>query len=230
MRTSLLTDQWRVNGETVIVSIDGLLNDGQNRLKAVVDTGISIKTFVVWGVERDSRRTVDTGSIRLPGDFVAMEGGVDAVQAAAVAKWMMLYERGVYQDNACNTRVPTRPEITAYWMQHKDEIADAIRFIRRKSENILSARTPLCVAYIILSKINQTQADEFFNLVCDGLGDGWKSGSAPVALRNRLIAEKSKHAHTGEKLEIIIRSWNFWRRGNKRVASIPTHGVYPEVE
>lgn len=228
MRNSLVTGQWELNGETVIVSIEGLLNDGQNRLKAVVDTGVPITTFVSWGVKRDTRRTLDIGSTRLPADFITMEGGTDGSLAAAVAKWLLMYERGVYIDNRCNTNMPTKPEVTAFWIQNKDEIYASLSFVRRVSAKDLGGLTALAVSYIIAERYNTSVAQIFFDLICDGAGQQWATGTPAFVVRNRLLQISNKRP--SEKIELILRGFRMFVEGKQRVGSIPILGRFPEVE
>jgi hypothetical protein len=51
---------WKINGETIKLSPDGQLIDGQHRLAAAVKTGVSIQTLVVEGVSFDVIATIDT--------------------------------------------------------------------------------------------------------------------------------------------------------------------------
>jgi hypothetical protein len=51
---------WQVNGDTIKLSPDGQLIDGQHRLAAVVKAGVSIQSFVVEGISFDVFHTIDT--------------------------------------------------------------------------------------------------------------------------------------------------------------------------
>ncbi len=43
------------NGEAVVVSSSGELNDGQHRARAVAETGLPIQTVIVFGPQRETR-------------------------------------------------------------------------------------------------------------------------------------------------------------------------------
>jgi hypothetical protein len=51
---------WDFTGDTIKLSPDGQLIDGQHRLAAVVKAGVSIQTLVVEGVSFDVVATIDT--------------------------------------------------------------------------------------------------------------------------------------------------------------------------
>lgn len=49
------------NGDPIQLDVDGNLVNGQHRLKAIVNSGVELKFFVVRGVSRYARNTIDTG-------------------------------------------------------------------------------------------------------------------------------------------------------------------------
>ena len=76
--------RWRINGATIVFSDDGVLLDGQNRLDAVVKTGIPIVTVVVYGVQAESQVSMDMGVKRQVNDFLTMRGYKEATLVSAV--------------------------------------------------------------------------------------------------------------------------------------------------
>jgi hypothetical protein len=64
--------RWALNGETLIVALSEELNDGQHRCQAVIDADKSIRTMITFGVERESRFTIDTGQKKSIGDHLDM--------------------------------------------------------------------------------------------------------------------------------------------------------------
>lgn len=84
--------EWRLNGEAIIVSSDGLLNDGQHRLAAVIESGMSVPMQITFGVERDSRHTVDQGAARTPGNILAMRGEKNTNQLAHALQFIWCYD------------------------------------------------------------------------------------------------------------------------------------------
>jgi len=63
----------------------GQLNDGQNRCAAVVRSGLTVPTIFVFGLERETRLTVDQGVGKRPGDYLAMSGVANSNHVAAIA-------------------------------------------------------------------------------------------------------------------------------------------------
>lgn len=222
----LVTGNYELNGETVIISKDGLMNDGQHRCSAVVNTGVTMQTFMVFGIERDTRRTVDTGTVRTSGNFIAMEGGKDVNQAAAVSLWLLLHSRNYMSIGISNPQNPTKAEVVAYYLQNSAEIDDGIRFVSRKEGKELRSKTALAVGYILAHRISPKAADEFFGKLIDGAG--YDKPSALHATRRRLIDTLSMRMRPGEKLTIIISGWNAWRRG-ETPRTIQVRDTYPKM-
>jgi hypothetical protein len=217
---------FELNGETVIISRDGLLNDGQHRLMAILETGIGIDTFVVFGIKRSARLTVDTGIIRTAGNFIAMAGGKETNQAASVSLWLMAFNDGIVTMGGLVGKHLTKARIVANYLEFKDEIDEAILFVSNKEAKEMRSRTALACAYIVLSRINHRAADDFIGKLC--VGAGYEKTSAIHATRRRLIDTQSMRLRPGEKLTIILAGWNAWRRG-ETPRTIQLRSDYPKL-
>ena len=85
--------RWAFNGEPIIISVDGKLNDGQHRLQAVIDANICVVFLLVFGLSRESRETVDQGAARGASDYLGMGGLPNATTAAGIARLVLAYEQ-----------------------------------------------------------------------------------------------------------------------------------------
>ena len=65
---------WVLNGEMIKFDIQGKLVDGQHRLEACIESGVSFNSFVLRNVPVESFFTIDTGSIRSNRDVFRMSG------------------------------------------------------------------------------------------------------------------------------------------------------------
>ena len=76
--------RWQFNGDCIRFDPEGWLIDGQHRLWACVNSGVSIRTIVVRGLSNSVRRTIDSGAKRTIGDRFQMDGvpNYNAVGAA----------------------------------------------------------------------------------------------------------------------------------------------------
>lgn len=84
--------EWVVNGAPIIVSREGLLNDGQHRLNAVIRANIAVPMQITFGVERATRHTIDQGAARTPGNILSMHGEKNANQLAHAIQFVWAYD------------------------------------------------------------------------------------------------------------------------------------------
>lgn len=123
--TDIANRRWQVNGETLIVSDDGKLNDGQNRLFSVLLSGATIETAIAFGVERDSIKTVDSGAAREVSDRLGFDGVENPNAKAATASLALKVLEG---------RAATKADIEEYYNVNRsiiDQVHDATPTIVR---------------------------------------------------------------------------------------------------
>lgn len=65
---------WQLNGETLIFSRDGHLMNGQHRMHACVKAGVTISSFVVFGIDSSLMSTIDQGCSRRISHALEIEG------------------------------------------------------------------------------------------------------------------------------------------------------------
>lgn len=216
--------RWTMNGEPVIIAKTGELNDGQHRLKAVVEAGVSVPILFVFGVERDTRTTVDQGANRSASDYLGMTGVVNASVTAAIARMLISYER------ANRTMLGSTNRVTAAEVLErvKTDItigASAVyanRYARLMHHICAGSVIGFC-HNILLSK-NVTEGLAFMEQLCRG--EGLTREDPAFRAREKLI--NIGKSSTATKVEIILRAWNAYRQ-KRTMATIPVHGRLPEL-
>lgn len=68
----MASGHWQTNGDAIRLNGDGSLIDGQHRLTACVQSGVSFTTVVISGLPHDVRATIDGGVKRSYGDRLTM--------------------------------------------------------------------------------------------------------------------------------------------------------------
>lgn len=104
---ALVEGTWTNTGEPIIISDAQLLNDGQNRLEAIVSTGIPAVSDIRFGVSRGAFAATNSGSKRSAADALTIKGGAYGNNVAAVARLLIAYERGLQAvpTGACPTPI-----------------------------------------------------------------------------------------------------------------------------
>jgi len=220
---------WELNGETIIVAKDGTLNDGQNRLAAVVQSGIPIQTAIMFGVSRSSRMTVDMGRQRSGGNFMAMQGIKYANETASATGLFLRYKAGIYATGGTKilARIFTKQDILAGYQLHEKQIKAAVALVANEKFAVLVGKQALATAHIILTAKNPVEATVFFARLMDG--SNLKRNDPILWLRARLLDVRKERIHAYVKLELILRTWNAWREGKSLMRHIKVEGCYPEV-
>lgn len=203
--------RWRENGEPIIVSREGLLNDGQHRCAAVVKAGAPINTLLVFGIDRDTRTTTNQGKAKGAGDYAAMDGVKNANVVAAIARMTLSMD-----DNGSvhNSRTVSNSAVLEYIEQNRDDLEAAATFAQFHIKAIqkIVAASPFGFAYYHCAKINQQAADNFFQSIATG--EMLVAGDPAFVARNRMLA--LGRAARSAKVELMFHAWNAYRRGETR--------------
>ena len=82
-------------GEPIIIAAEGILNDGQHRLLAVVESDAVVDMDVRFGIPRKSFAKTDTGAGRTGGDVLAIRGIAGSASVALAIRLLILFRRGL---------------------------------------------------------------------------------------------------------------------------------------
>jgi hypothetical protein len=217
---------WDFNGEPIIISKDGLMNDGQHRCEAVVAADTPIKTIMVLGVERNTRTTLDQGKVRTSGDYLAMSGHSNPNELAGAASFYWQFTTfGMLAKGSAQR--PTKTEITRT-VEANPDLVKSIQYCSRKGAKAVGGKTLLAFLHFAFTKAAGRQnADEFIAALTEGIG---LSAKSPILyVRNRLINESSR-IRGNLKAELIVKAWNAYRRGEALRHIIVTGGMLPKLE
>lgn len=217
------------NGEPIIVAKTGELNDGQHRCQAVCDSGVPIETAMVFGLPRETRLTVDGGKVRRAADRLDQLGYENTTLLGSVARYMWQVEHlGVVQRGGAKRdgRWPTHADIR----DMADKYGALVKEISAKAKHLSKLGPPswLATGYILLALVDRPKAMEFFDRLSDGSG---LDADDPIwVLRERLLEEKrkSKRMEPEDFIEIVLRAWNAWRRG-ERQSKFQVMGRWPKI-
>lgn len=177
--------EWLLNGETIKVAWDGQLLDGQKRLLAVCASGLSIYTWVVWGLDHPSQDTVDDGQKRTTANVLHMKGFTDTNRMAAIIGTIYRYNTG----NPINdTRLarPTAQQAVDFARQHEHLLYSALTHGSMLANRIPVVLTAASAAWYLMADVNPGDLDDFWTRLQTG---EHQTAHDPVwVLRERLIA------------------------------------------
>ena len=204
---------WLVNGQAIIVSENEDILDGQHRLLAVIQSGETIESLVIYGVKREAFKTIDTGIVRSAPDALSLwypdapKGLVQAVGSSV--NYCRRIEMGFSG---------TRPKISntdalAYVAKHKSlwRCGEILTGYPRDARPLpLSATIAL---YEVFQRKHEEAADNFMRRFYTG--EGLHAKDAEYILRMLFIrdAQRLTSYPIEVKLRMTVKAWNMVRRG-----------------
>lgn len=220
----MVSDRWAFNGQPIILSKDGLLNDGQHRLTALCEANVTLPMRVEFGLERDTRTTIDQGTARTAGDYLHMEGGAYANSCASITRVLLAYEQsdgrhireaGKFTNSQILSRVHSDPAILA-----------AAEYASHVSKHTSKFAAPAIIgsAFYILSEIHPSEARQFMDGIA--LGEGMRLHQ-PIHTTRETLLKMGKGARQ-TKLEVIFHGWNKYRNGGS-LKIIRVNGNFPAL-
>lgn len=238
--------QWDINtGDTIKISDDGFVLDGQHRLQAVIKSGVTIYSFVAYGLSQDSFRNIDIGRSRRTSDALHFSG-IPAPKVVAAA--VQLYHSLKNGTHLGVMRTPSAPgrehagggstfcgsagaagrlsslDIEKIYFANRERWHKYANTYLRKGR-VVDTSSNIAGMWAYLADINENDADEFFARLVEG--DSLSAGSPILALRERLIAAKTTkvgYLSSSERRAVYVSAWNAYRRG-KAQNSIRIHDL-----
>ncbi len=90
----LRSKNWMLTGEPIIVSSEGIINDGQHRLHAILESGIPGHLDIRFGIDRSAFVATNTGVRRSIGQVLSISGKPYGPMQGAIARLLYFYDRG----------------------------------------------------------------------------------------------------------------------------------------
>lgn len=227
-------DKWKYNGETFKFSVEGKMIDAQHRCLAIVETGRSLKTDIVIGLEEDAFDTIDTGRNRNSSDVLSALGYKNYTALSSVAVFIMHYETG-------NT-------VGAIRARKKDLFnSDVVEFVEKNSPSLPNFVNTYFNKFQTSDKVvnfkligglmwyfldrHFKEAYTFFDKLMNGVN---VTRDEPVfILRKKLLQDKSSEYKMSDRQKaiFIVKTWNATRKGEtlKILKWNPANETMPEI-
>lgn len=218
--------KWRFNGDTIKITNDGEVMDGQHRLWAVIVTDTPIETVVVNGVEREAFSTIDT--LRKPrsgGDVIALagEGRYRNIIAAALA-WLLRWQRKVMIEYRQPQNRIENSDIELAYESHPG-IRQAVE--RARTLRSLVNQPILAFLYYALANRNEQLAERMIETLIDPAGVAITDPF--YKLRAYLTTDHHKQKDPVMVIAIAIKAINAAHKGERiNLLSWKNQGSKPE--
>lgn len=222
LAAQMKSGRWILNGETISFDDSGVLLNGQHRLNAVIESGMTVDMAIATGVV-DPRAFEVTDVVSLKRgvhQIAAMNGVKNANVTTAVARIVLAFENARDMDDFAATfpaAYQGEPsEVVSMSAKIQDDIADIKdRLGRAIMRSVGSPATMLAVIYII-SRKNPKEVESFCEKIRTGI---FESENDPcMALRDRLLRGRGGfvwHAWKTTLAAITIKAFNAHKAGKE---------------
>ena len=183
LANEMITGRWKLTNQGIAFFTDGTLADGQHRLHAVIQSGVSIEMQVTRGLDKDAMSAIDVGAKRSIADFLHLHHGVKDAVAVTAASRKILSIFFSFQ----NYTVPASVVKMVVDYYHAD-IAAALAAVR----GFKPANQSWLIAVLAIARHrNKTTMDAFLENL--STGENLKVGDPAHTLREWLVSGSVHH-------------------------------------
>jgi hypothetical protein len=219
---------WVFNGIPLCFNQEDELIEGQHRLEAVAQTGITQTFVVIWGIEQAAFDTYDLHRRRSTVDYLSMDNIHYAPQLAAASRYLTQFVRhGNFYSKEPATHKEKMETIEKY-----PDLTNFVAAYAREKLPIKISPAILSTCHIIFKWKNAAAADEYMDGVV--MGENIRKGDPRYAVRAWIIARPTgdigwAQQHFSQRAgNVLIHGWNLWRTGETLTTIKPIRET-PEV-
>jgi hypothetical protein len=209
LKREMTSGKWKFNGDTIVTNGTRLI-DGQHRLRACVESGVSFETLVVEGIEQDVFDTKDIGKRRSKGDTLAVKGEKNTKLLASTLVFVDEYITGP----SMKSKQYTNMDVEALLQKYPD-IRPSVTFASSARKRSAITGTMIAGCHYLFSRKDAELAELFFDALLRGVD---LQDDEPVyLLRERLNLNAFSKAKLPqvEIFALMIKAWNATREGRQ---------------
>lgn len=203
--------EWKLNGDAIRWSSDGVLLDGQHRLWAIIEADTPVETMVTWGLDPETQETMDAGARRSLKDALQLRGIPSAIAMAAAVTYWWRYQNGAVRYG--NTRPSVAQGVAVF--DNNPGLREAMSEAGRLRGRYRVSQAMATAAIYEFQAIDPDAAGVFVDKLFSGIG--LEEGSPILALRRWLerqsISGAGARASTVVTHALFIKAWNAYRDG-----------------
>lgn len=216
----MLCGQWKPKtGEGIKFTKQNVLNDGQNRLEAVVQAGVSVEMIVFEELAPETSEFIDQGVKRTGADALWFSAGIDRNRDALAASLRMMgaWENGFLRSSNVKTSRynVSNADIVELFSKHEG-MAGAIDWaygVRRRVPTITPSVLGFC--RYVTDSVDASDSEKFWSGITEHATRG--KGDPRLALMDmcqRIDADADPSGKAqGAYVWGVFTAWNSWRAG-----------------
>jgi hypothetical protein len=210
----MLAGRWKETGESIKLTPDGTLLDGQNRLQACIEANTPFTSWVMFNVPPESFVAMDSGATRKPTDVLSMAGEKSTFTLSAVLAGVNAYLLGSvapHLSQGANANAQGRLSL----LNEFPEIRDSVSM----SNQFGLVRTPIALLHFFGSKVDPEGTKDFLEGVRTGAG--LATDSPALLFRERLyerrrVSREGLNTTSGYRFAIGVKALDSYLTGTPR--------------
>ena len=209
---------WELNGDSICISRDNKLLDGQHRLHAVVRANLPITSVVVRGLDPATFHTKDLGRPRTPADIFFIKGEKNVFVLTAALRLLAIYKRGdgemkTEYGRAKGTILPNQLEKL---LDSTPAIRNAVNICASAPHKKFLPGSVSAFLYYVLYSKNKTFTNQFFEKLGTQNKDLKPEDITILTLQGLLKQQKARgYTNQLQTSAYLILAWNAWITGKK---------------
>jgi hypothetical protein len=220
--------KWENTGEPIIISAESLLNDGQHRLEAIIESGQSAVMDLRFGIARHAFGATNSGRKRTGSDALKLQGTANTGLTAATARLVLGYRLGL--PGAFYVHIGNQDIVGAVEQYPEIEVAaqKTIQLPRGLRQSAAAA-----IVFCGMRTANEASVDSFLEILRTGEG---KANNPPHMLRDYMFQHKiiPGTGLSGDRLKVFaagVIAWNAWRTNSTiRTVAWREGSKFPQCE
>jgi hypothetical protein len=214
MATDMVAGRWQFSPQCPYFGVSGLLINGQNTLRAVIEAGVMIWLVLDFGWQDELINVLDRGTAKTTADALKHEGVPNHAGLAAIVSTVWKYDRLVGSSRSMEGYdVPTTPEtldLVASDLEAWQASARAGKRIYERLDHGASPSTWGAVHHIV-GRLNKELADAFFDEIAEGSGVPRSATRDLADWFRRRPNSMTKTGDSREPIEVMVRAFNAWK-------------------
>lgn len=218
--------RWLETGDTIKVSTDSVLIDGQHRIAGFLracaihealrpDAGpLTIPMWIAWDLDPDVQDATDAGAKRQLKDALRLRKPPEhnPIALAAILRLVNAWQVEENKRTLGQRTTATTATLLAVFKRHP-ELRDITTQAVYDSLHTPFSASVLGLTRWVLSRIDADDAEKFFELLRTQEGQG--KGDPIYELRRAGQRERDNQSHRrqAKAVALIFKAWNMWRQG-----------------
>ena len=209
LKREMLSGRWKFNGDTITTNGTGLI-DGQHRLQACVESGVSFETLVVEGIPQSVFDTKDVGKRRSKADTLSVKGEKNTRILASTLVFVDEYITGTVMKRRSYTNMEVEALLDKY-----PGIQESVTLGKGYAKRFPITGTMIAGCHYLFSRKDEEMAELFFDALVKGID--LQEDDPVYLLRERVNLNAFSKAKLPPRdiFALMIKAWNATREGKK---------------